>query len=194
MSGEAVMLYLLRHGEPVKTGLMLGRTDIPATSAGIAACVAKATDLKFDAVVSSGFLRTSACAAPIAVLRGIQVVEDARWRELDFGAWDGLAAADIDPVALGRFWDDPDRDPPPNGERWSALVARVAEAIGTMPSNTLVVTHAGAMRAALSSLCGLDFKQVWAFDLPYAALLSIRVWRGTPPTAQVSGQIIGLLP
>lgn len=194
MSDDPVTLHLLRHGEPVQPGLMLGRTDMPATAAGIAACVAKAASVEFDTIVSSGLLRTSACAAAIAAARGLEPMEDARWRELDFGVWDGLAAADIDSAALARFWDDPDRDAPPGGERWSAMVARVAEAIEMVTSTTLVVTHGGATRAALSILCGLDFRQVWAFDLPYAALLSIRVWRGSPSTAQPSGQIIRLLP
>lgn len=185
MIDAPVTLHLLRHGEPVLPGRMLGRTDIPATSAGIAACVAKGKGLDFDAIVSSGLLRTAACADAIAVSRGMSAAVDERWRELDFGAWDGLATAEIDPAALERFWDDPDRNPPPNGDRWSAMVARVAQAIEAVTSTTLVVTHGGAMRAALSSLCGLDFRQVWAFDFPYAALLSIRRWRGPPPTAQI---------
>ena len=53
------------------------------------------------------------------------------------------------------------------------------------PEPTLIVTHGGAMRAALHILCGFDRHRVWAFDLPYAALLSLRVWPGDPPTAQV---------
>lgn len=190
MSDEPVTLHLLRHGAPVLPGRMLGRTDVPVTEAGIADCLAKSGDFAFDGIVSSGLLRTVACAESIAGQRGMPASQDERWRELDFGTWDGLAAAEIDPVALSRFWDDPDRHPPPHGERWSTMVARVARAIDDVTATALVVTHGGAMRAALSSLCGLDVRQVWAFDLPYAALLSIRIWRGSPPTAQ----IVRLLP
>jgi alpha-ribazole phosphatase len=181
-------LKLLRHGEPEIAGRLMGRTDCPPTAAGIAACVEQARNLGMEALISSDLGRArlageaigTACALPLAV--------DPRWRELDFGTWDGLAPTDIDPTALGRFWDDPDRNPPPDGERWSALVDRVAAAIRDLPPRpTLILTHGGAMRAALAVLCGFDQRQLWAFDLPYAAMLSLRVWPGGPPSAQVTG-------
>jgi alpha-ribazole phosphatase len=100
--------------------------------------------------------------------------------------WDGRLSNEIDAEALGRFWDDPDAHAPPEGERWSSLTARVAAAIGEMRArSTLVVTHGGAMRAALSLLCGFDLRQIWAFDLPYASLLTFRVWPGEKPAGQV---------
>ena len=39
----------------------------------------------------------------------------------------------------------------------------------------------------LASLFGFGQRQVWAFDLPYAALISLRVWSGTPRSAQIAG-------
>ena len=48
---------------------------------------------------------------------------------------------------------------------------------------TLIVTHAGAIRAALHILCGFGWRQLWAFDLPYGAAVSLRVWPGMPPGA-----------
>ena len=179
-------LHLMRHGEPELTGRLLGRTDSPATPAGIAACRSQAADLAVERIIASNLRRTRACAAAIGATR-----IDARWRELDFGAWDGLAAAAVDQAALAQFWTDPDVYPPPGGERWSALVARVADAIAALPPvPTLIVTHGGAMRAALSILCGFDLARTWAFDLPYAALLTLKVW----PTEPRSAQIVGLRP
>lgn len=173
----------MRHGEPEQPGRLLGHLDMPATPAGIAACAAQAADLVVDRLIASDLDRASACARAI----GTPVI-DPRWRELDFGAWDGKRAADLDQAALARFWDDPDACPPPGGERWSALVARVGAAIRDLePVPTLVVSHGGPMRAALYLLCGLDLKQTWSFDLPYAAVLSLRVWEGTPRQAQVTG-------
>lgn len=66
--------------------------------------------------------------------------------------------------------------------------ARVSDATDALaPVDTLVVTHGGAMRAALHHLCGFDLRQLWAFDLPYGALLSLRIWRGAQPGAQIIG-------
>lgn len=178
-------LHLLRHGEPELVGRMLGRTDSPATPKGIATCAARAGGLDVAHRITSDLSRARACAEAIGPAE-----VDPRWRELDFGAWDGLAAAEIDPQALGRFWDDPDAAPPPGGERWSDLVARVRGALDDLPPEpTLVVTHGGAMRAALHVLCGFDTRAVWAFALPYASLVTLQVWDGSPRSAQVTGLV-----
>lgn len=184
-------LYLLRHGAPQTPGLLMGRTDGLPTIDGLNACIAQATDLDLEAVVSSDLMRANVAADAIAQGIGKTVIVDRRWRELDFGDWDGLAPDRIDPEAMAAFWEDADANPPPNGERWSALVDRVAGAIADLePRPTLVVTHGGAMRAALAHLCGFAGPQLWAFELGYAALLAIKVWPGDKP----AGQIVGLWP
>lgn len=182
-----MLLHLMRHGEPELTGRLLGRTDCGATAAGIAGCVAQTARMEIASLVSSDLRRTRAAAEAVAMVRELPLRIDPRWREVDFGDWDGLAAADIDSAALGLFWRDPDREPPPGGERWSALVARVAAAIADLdPVPTLVITHAGTMRAALAHLCGFAFDRLWAFDLPYGALLSLRLF------PEGGAQIVGL--
>lgn len=186
MSGFA--LHLLRHGAPETPGLLMGRTDGEPTEAGIAACVARVEDLGIERLIASDLRRCRAAGEAIGDAAGLPLTIDPRWRELDFGDWDGKASDMIDRETIGRFWDDPDANPPPGGERWSALVARVSAAIAELPPvPTLVVTHGGAMRAALHILCGFDQSQLWAFDLPYAALLSLKVWPGEAPSAQITG-------
>ena len=182
------LLHLMRHGAPAAEGRLLGCTDDPATEAGIAACVARADDIAVTRIVAPDLSRALDCAAAIAGPRNIAVEADARWRELDFGAWDGRSPTDVDPAALARFYDDPDAAPPPGGERWSALQDRVGLALAAIPPvATLVVTHGGAIRAALVALCGFDRQQIWAFDLPYAALVTVRIWPGPPRTVQIVG-------
>lgn len=84
----------------------------------------------------------------------------------------------LDPAVQARFWDDPEAHAPPGGERWSQLCARVGEALTGIDGASLILTHGGAMRAALSVLFGFDHRQVWAFELPYGALVSLRIWPG----------------
>lgn len=186
MSGR--LLHLLRHGAPETPGLLMGRTDGVPTQAGIDACVDQVDGLNIDAIVTSHLLRTRQAADAIGRTRALPVSIDRRWRELDFGDWDGLPPSAIDPTAMSRFWDDPDTNPPPGGERWFALVDRVAAAIGVLDAPaTLVVTHGGAIRAALAHLCGFAQPQLWAFDLPYGALLTLKLWPGPRPSAQIVG-------
>ncbi|MEJ7933758.1 histidine phosphatase family protein [Sphingobium sp. AN558] len=181
-----VILHLLRHGAPETAGRMIGHSDIPSTAAGIESCRAQALNLDIDHIVSSDLRRAQHAATAIAGDRALPVAVDPRWRELNFGDWDGLSSQDIDAATLGAFWDDPDENPPPRGERWSALVDRVAAALADLaPKNTLVVTHGGAMRAALGVLCGFDQRRSWAFALPYSARLSFQIWPGSPQTAQI---------
>ncbi|MBB4837350.1 alpha-ribazole phosphatase [Sphingomonas kyeonggiensis] len=183
-------LHLLRHGAPALPGRLMGRTDCGSTPEGIAACVARAAGLDIEHIVSSDLQRARHAAAAIADAGRIWPAIDPRWRELDFGAWDGLAPDEVESGAMLRFWEDPDANPPPGGERWSELVARVSAAIAALePSPTLVVTHGGAIRAALHLLCGFGQHKLWAFDLPYAALVSLRVWPGEKPSAQISGLV-----
>lgn len=193
MTGFA--LHLMRHGEPEGAGRLIGRTDAAPTAAGIAACVERARDLAVEALVSSDLSRARLAAEAIGAVSGPAPAVDPRWRELDFGAWDGLAPADVDAAALARFWDDPDAHAPPGGESWSAILRRVSRAIDDLAARpTLVVTHAGAMRAALAVLCGFDLRQTWAIDLPYAGLLSLRVWPGEGAERRSTAQITALRP
>lgn len=187
MSG--IVLHLLRHGVTEAEGRLIGRTDAQPLASGVAACVARSAGLAVEAVRSSDLVRARAPARQIAERLALPVDEDARWRELDFGSWDGMAMDAIDADALAAFQADPARHVPPGGEAWPALVARVTAALDAVDRPTLVLTHAGAMRAALASLCAIDFPQLWNIALPHAALLSVRIWPGTPRV----GQIIGLL-
>ena len=68
------------------------------------------------------------------------------------------------------------------------LVDRVAAATAALTADsTLILTHGGAMRAVIAHLCGLTPAQSWAFDLPYTSLLSLRLWPGPQPAAQIIG-------
>lgn len=181
-------LHLLRHGAPEVPGLLMGRTDGAPTPAGIAACTAQAAGLGIERVVASDLRRSRNAGEAIGAMLGLPLTVDPRWRELDFGDWDGLPSSAVDPDVFARFWEDPDANPPPGGERWSALVARVSAAIADLaPVPTLVVAHGGSMRAAMHILCGFEQRLLWAFDLPYAARLSLHVWPGEPVSAQIVG-------
>jgi alpha-ribazole phosphatase len=188
-------LVLLRHGAPELTGTLLGRTDSTPTAEGIARCVEAAGDIAFARVITSPLRRAQAAANAIATTSGADVRIDPRWRELDFGEWDGRTVAELTPdheAALTLFWLDPDLHPPPGGERWSALRTRVCDAIANLIAEgderpTLVVAHGGSIRAAVSVLCGFDFAHTMRLELPYAAALRLRVFAdaGTSPTATI---------
>ena len=187
MSGFA--LHLMRHGAPAQTGLLLGHADVPISQAGCSACFARGRSLDVSAVISSDLERARRPAKLLASWQDLPLHCDPRWRELGFGQWDGAAPADLPPRELADFWNDPDRSPPPGGETWSALTDRVGAALAEIEEATLVVAHAGPIRAALCHLLGWNYRQGWSLALPYAALVSLTVWPGSPRSAQITGLI-----
>ncbi|HEX7741849.1 MAG TPA: histidine phosphatase family protein [Sphingobium sp.] len=187
MSGFA--LYLMRHGAPEMAGRLLGHLDAPPGRDGMALCIERARGLPFAHVVTSDLSRARSPGAIVAAERGLVHHVDPRWRELHFGAWEGSDPATLPADDLARFWNAPDECPPPGGERWSDLCDRVRAALADIAEPALVLSHAGAMRAALAVLCGFDYRQAWAVDLPYGALLSLRVWRDEASTAQITGLV-----
>ncbi|MET1754331.1 histidine phosphatase family protein [Novosphingobium sp. RD2P27] len=183
---SARIVHLLRHGPPLHSGLLLGHTDMPALNSDCPQMRARVEHLRIDQVVASDLTRAAEQAKILADHFQVPLTLDANWRELSFGAWDGLAAQTINQAALTAFWDDPDAAPPSQGERWSDLRTRVSVALDALATDTLVVAHGGAMRAAVSVLTGLDHRGVWAIDLPYRGLLSLCIWKDG------SGQVTGL--
>lgn len=183
MSG--FLLHLMRHGEPEQAGRLHGHNDVAPIAAGMALCVERARSLPFSGMGSSDLSRATCPAQAIAAERNLPLIQDARWRELDFGDWEGRDPVDLPADAVARFWQDPDACPPPGGESWSMLRTRVGAAIDAIDSDRLVVTHAGAIRAAIATLFDWDDRTTWAFALPYAAVLTLRVWPGMTPRAQV---------
>jgi len=179
----------MRHGAPLERGLMLGHTDISTSDAGCSACFERGRSLAVETVISSDLQRARRPAESIAAWQDLPLRSDARWRELDFGHWDGSNPADLPQAQLAAFWTDPDSFAPPGGETWMAMRNRIGAALEEIDRSTLVVAHAGSIRAALSLLLGWDYRQSWSLALPYAALVSLRVWPGEERSAQITGLV-----
>lgn len=163
-SAEPVLLGFLRHGEVAGAAhVYRGRSDAPLTPHGLRQMHDALAGLPdWRAVVSSPARRCLDFARAVATERRIDCTVGPDWHELDFGAWENLQpdeAARRDADAHAAFVRDPRRHPPPGGETLDALDARVSAALArlgaTARTSTLVVTHAGAMRAVLAQVLGL---------------------------------------
>lgn len=189
-AAEPVLLGFMRHGEVAGAAhVYRGRSDAPLTSHGLRQMHhALAALPPWGAVVSSPARRCLDFAHAIAAERRIDCTIDPDWHELDFGAWENLppdeaALRDVD--AHAAFVRDPRRHPPPGGETLDALDTRVSAALARLGASartsTLVVTHAGAMRAVLAQVLGLADAYRARVALTPASSFVVSWLAGTPP-------------
>lgn len=189
-AAEPVLLGFLRHGEVTGAAhVYRGRSDAPLTPHGLRQMHdALAALPHWGAVVSSPARRCLDFARAIAAERRIDCTVDPDWHELDFGAWENLRpdeAALRDTDAHAAFVRDPRRHPPPDGETLDALDARVSAALTRLGDTaripTLVVAHAGVMRAVLAQVLGLPDSHRAYIALTPGSRFVVSWLAGAPP-------------
>lgn len=153
-------LRLVRHARPLApAGCCYGASDLPADAAHTAQVARRLARLlpQHAQVAHSPLRRCAALAEALCALRpDLQPVPDARLREMDFGAWEGMAWERIGREALDAWTADFGGYRPGGGESVAMLLERVRQALadtGVLAQATghapVWITHAGVMRAAL---------------------------------------------
>ena len=178
-----MIVHLLRHGRTDHDRHLIGRTNAALTPAGWAQMREQMDRIAWSQIVTSPLKRAQGPALEAADGGGAVCRIDDDWREMDFGLWDGLTLDEIKAQhadAYRAFYADPDTAPPPGGETWSGLTRRIERALrGTIArpdlSPTLVVTHAGAIRASLGVACGLPQAALWAFRIAHGTIVTLDV-------------------
>ncbi|MCB9385642.1 MAG: histidine phosphatase family protein [Bryobacterales bacterium] len=180
-------LYLARHGRSLGQGLFLGQSDPELSEQGRAQSAALAERLAeadLAAVYSSGLRRSMQTAAEVARQLGLAVQIDARWNELGYGLWDGLAWDEIErgwPEQAQRKLDDWWGVTPEGGEAREAFVARVRQAYDELrgrPGPALLVGHAG-VNAVVEELArdaeAFDWARVTRFQQDYGDVMRLEM-------------------
>ena len=147
---------LLRHTRPdIEPGICYGMSDLP-----LAATFKTEAEALFDTlpqaslVVASPLSRCRQLADYIAARKNIPLRLEPRLREMDFGRWEGQPWNDIPRAEIDAWAEDFLHARPHGGESVAMLRARTLEALGEYrrrKDNTLIVTHAGVIKAALAS-------------------------------------------
>lgn len=177
-------LDLLRHGETELGGGLRGSLDDALTAKGWEQMRAAVIDQgPWDRLVSSPLQRCARFAEELAEQLGLPVLLDKNLQELHFGAWEGQSAAalmETDAEALGKFWADPYRFTPPEGEPVTAFSARVLAAVERLHQayageRVLLISHGGVMRLLLARARGLPREQLLNVEVGHGALFSLCV-------------------
>ncbi len=173
----AGFMELLRHGDTGQSGFR-GRLDDPLTPLGVRQMEQALQEAPpWHAVFSSPRLRCAAFAQDYAQRLGLPLHLEERLSELDFGAWEGVPIADIQrlqPELLGKFWQDPWNNSPPQGESLPAFEQRIRAILHDIQQRhtqqrVLVITHAGVIRVALTITGQLPPQALLQHPIPHAS-------------------------
>ena len=158
---------LVRHGETpwTRARRVIGRRPVGLSDRGRAearALVPLLAPLEPALIVTSPLVRARETAEIVRTALARPLAVDDDLAELDFGTWEGRSYDELlaDPAYLA-FSRDPDRAPPPAGERGSDAHARALGAVGraltaTSGACVCLVTHGDLIRLLLAGFLGLE--------------------------------------
>lgn len=177
-------IILIRHtAVAAEPGTCYGQRDVP---------LAEPTDEAFEqvayrlpevqAVATSPLQRCARLAHWLAARSGVPLLTDDRWRELDFGAWEGQRWSQIERHLLDQWALDPWGFSAPEGESVRSMHLRVRAALAALRvkadvngwRRVAVVTHGGPIRLLLAELMGLAPMKVNALQVPFGGVFGLR--------------------
>jgi broad specificity phosphatase PhoE len=203
--GEPTVTLLLRHGQtPLSVQKRYaGRSDVPLTDVGVGQAAAAAKRLAsagIGVIVTSPLQRAARTAQEVAEVTGAPVVTDEGFRETDFGAWEGLTFAEVRqrwPAEMTAWLADP-AVPPPGGESFAEVSARVTEArqrvlAGREQQTILIVSHVTPIKTLVAAALLAPPAALYRMHLDVAALCEID-WYADGPAVLRSFNDTGHLP
>lgn len=202
---QPTFIDVMRHGEPEgvcpEGGTILrGRTDHALTDKGWLQAYQRAEQLlndgnEWDVIISSPLIRCAHFAKALItekLMSHPDCLIDARWREIDYGDWDGLSTAKIwqdSPELMEKMWQDPMEFCAPKGEAVTDFSMRIEQAWSDLlmqhqGKRILLVCHGGVMRLLLKQLLLLAPEAMNRFAIPYAAVSRFRIDHSTSEEEQ----------
>lgn len=178
---------LLRHGQPEGEHCFRGVTDFALMDEGLQqmySAVANRPD--YDLVITSPLSRCLRFAQEYSEKQGVELEQDQRLVELDFGLWDGVDKQTVwqqDQDLLSHFWSHPWQSSPPEGESMQAYDDRIMQAWHELLSKhkgkrILLVTHGGVIKQIMRHLLQMPKTAAYLqrLNIPYAACLPTSIY------------------
>jgi len=168
---------LLRHGRiDAEPGRCVGWTDLPLSDPSKVGSLAKRFAMKIGAagmVYTSDLQRAVQTAKPLAKALRCPLKMRKDLRELNFGRWENLTweqIENLDPAGYQKFMDHWRTEPPPGGESYSDLKARVAgfwKDVRALDINgaIVVVGHGGSLRVLIGQIMNIRDKEAMGIQI-----------------------------
>ena len=181
----STIVDLIRHGEPEGGTRYRGHTDDPLSETGWQQMRAAVADHNpWEVLVASPLLRCKEFAQEVASRHQLPLEEDARFKEIFFGPWEGKTGEQIiaeeDELRLKRFWSDPVNNMPAGAETMNDFEARVLSAWQEMlerhrGKHILLVGHGGMMRVIMAHALGMPLDNLFRLNVGYASISRIQI-------------------
>ena len=151
MTTPETNLWLIRHAPVDGPRGVIHAPDAPADLGDSATFAALRVRLPENAfAVCSPARRTRETAASLR----LDAVENANFREQDFGQWTGRRHDDLVAEfgdAYREFWKSPAGNRPPGGESFVDQIGRAKAGLANLPAgDAVLVVHSGTIRAVLA--------------------------------------------
>jgi alpha-ribazole phosphatase len=183
-------IWLVRHGltDWNTQQRFCGHSEVPLSAQGRVQArwlAQRLQEEKISTIYTSDLSRARETAEIITSRRtqAVAVKVSAAWREVDFGAWEGLTYMEIAEQFKDQlgFFTDPEQYSPPNGEPLTHMLQRVqAELVEIARSDNLpvegdivIVSHGGPLRVLLCSVLGMPLEHQWQLQLDPGSLSAI---------------------
>jgi broad specificity phosphatase PhoE len=183
---KALRLFAVRHGatEWSQARRFAGSRDIPLTAPGRLQAEAVAQALAGTlaaAVYTSPLERARTSAEVIAKPHRLEPVVVPDFREMAFGAWEGLYRDELTtrhPADAAAWASTPHLVTPAGGEALTAVDARVRAALAELieqhrGKTVILVSHAIVMRLIVLAALGLGPERLWSVDASPAGITEI---------------------
>ncbi len=185
-AGAPLSVLMVRHGESEANALGRfafrswdpGLTEAGAEQARL--LVAELAGVPVAGVVSSPLRRAIETVKPLADHRALAVEIFPELAEIDMGSWDGQALKDVaanEPSAWRAWRRDPEKNPPPRGERISQAGQRVLQGLERLRGRSglfVAATHADCVKGAVLHVTGGYGPQARRLFVPNTGQLLLR--------------------
>jgi alpha-ribazole phosphatase len=186
-------VWLIRHGEPVEEARnrCYGSLDIGLSEKGRRQMAEIAQYLKAEpaaAIYTSPSSRALDSAGILAAAQSCSLETIADFREMDFGAFEGLTYGEIAaryPDLYRQWMEKPTEIRFPNGENFTEMRTRVLRAFETIlcerdGQTVMIVSHGGVNRILIAWALQMPAASIFRLAQDYAAMNLISFIRGTP--------------
>lgn len=196
-----ITIDLLRHGDIAANKKLVGHSDELLSELGWQQCqsIIDGKKLPWNKIISSPLQRCLAFSEEISSQFNLPLSIDSRFKEIDFGNWDGQCLADlysgVEADQFLQFTQAPNSITPPNGESYKNFELRVisawSELLTSLHSNQiqhcLLVTHGGVIRTLISYVLAMPSTHFSRLAVPHACLSRITQYDNYPPVLSFHG-------